>query len=65
MEASVDKSLSISVAGDCNSDGSHLVIGEEGVSVDIVEVTLCGVGEAGGQLGHMLCSIQAQQLQKP
>ena len=44
---------------------AHLVIGEQGVSVDIVQVTLGGVGKAGGQLGHMLGSIQAQELQQP
>ena len=43
----------------------HLVIREEGVSVDIVEVALGGVRQAGRELWHMLCSIQAEQLQQP
>ena len=41
-----------------------LVVGEEGISVDVVEVAGAGGGAAGGDADHVTC-VQTQQVVQP
>jgi len=47
------------------SEWTSLVVGEQGVSLDVVQLALVGVGQPGRGRRQLLSSIQAQHLVQP